>query len=156
MMVAIKVGEVLNLLISKGKGQNGVFFAAGDDGFIRACEIYSSGNGISRVFARHAEDVDYAVPIVCMDVSHCGNFLATSGHDMSISFFDISELNTLAKDTDFGVEYKALKKKEEVENEEENWDDQDDDKEGGMSVVSEEDGEDEEEEEEDSGMVQEN
>ena len=78
-----------------------VFFSGSEDGWIRAVAIYPHK---VKPFQRHAQDLESASPISRLAISHCGNFLASIGHDMSINFYDVSEIEDLEGDSDDEVD----------------------------------------------------
>jgi WD40 repeat protein len=57
-----------------------------EDGFLRGISVLP--NKILQMLGQHEEEENF--PIQSLSLSHCHNFVASSSHDNSIKFYDVS------------------------------------------------------------------
>ncbi len=68
------------------KVDENTFISGCEDGFVRGISV--KPNKILQVLGQHEEDDQF--PIQHLSISHCKNILASTSHDNSIKFYDIS------------------------------------------------------------------
>jgi len=56
---------------------------------VRVVNVYP--NSI-KIFQNHADDLDEAMPITKLELSHCQKFAASISHDNAIKFYDLSDI----------------------------------------------------------------
>ena len=62
------------------------------DGWVRIVSLFPNK---VKIFQNHADDLDEAMPITKLELSHCKKFAASISHDNAIKFYDISEILTI-------------------------------------------------------------
>lgn len=67
------------------------------DGWVRIVGLFPNA---VKIFQNHAEDLDEAMPVTKIELSRCGQYLASISHDNSIKFYDLSEIIEMAKNFD--------------------------------------------------------
>jgi WD40 repeat protein len=69
------------------KLNDNTFLTGSEDGFVRGLSF--KPNKIVQTIGQHEEDENF--PIESLSLSHCGNIVASTSHDNSIKFYDVSE-----------------------------------------------------------------
>ena len=66
-----------------------LILTGGEDGWIRLLETYPH-----RIFKwqKHSEDLEEKMSITKLGVSHCQRIVASLSHDMTVNFYDLTEL----------------------------------------------------------------